>query len=145
MNLLVAVDFSPVTERVIETALMLSRDVPAAVTLLHVAHPEPAFVGYEAGPQSVRDQVAEEFRTQRRALQEIAGRLRDAGIETTPLVVQGSIIDTIIEHALRVAAHAIVVGTHGRSAVFGLLIGSVSEGLVRRSPIPVLVVPPART
>jgi nucleotide-binding universal stress UspA family protein len=142
MNLLVAVDFSPVTERVIAVALELVGDA-GRITLLHVANPEPEFVGYDAGPQVVRDQVAEEFRAQRRSLQEIADRLRSAGVETTPLVIQGVIVETIIEHAQRVDARFIVVGTHGRGPVFGLLIGSVSEGLIRRSPLPVVVVPPA--
>jgi nucleotide-binding universal stress UspA family protein len=141
MNLLVAVDFSPVTERVIAVALELVGDA-GRITLLHVANPEPEFVGYDAGPQVVRDQVAEEFRAQRRSLQEIADRLRSAGVETTPLVIQGSTVETIIEHAGRAEAEFIVVGTHGRGAVFGFLIGSVSEGLIRRSPLPVVVVPP---
>jgi nucleotide-binding universal stress UspA family protein len=70
MNLLAAVDFSPVSERVLEVARELAWDEGARVLLLHVAEPDPAFVGYEAGPQVVRDQVAEEFRGQRKALQE---------------------------------------------------------------------------
>ena len=143
MNLLVAVDFSPVTDRVIETAVGLARAVHGGITLLHVARPEPDFIGYEAGPQSVRDQVAAEFRGQRHTLQDLANRIRAAGIDATPMVVQGAIAETIIEHARRVEAGFIVVGTHGRGAVAALLIGSVSEGVIRRSPVPVLVVPPA--
>jgi nucleotide-binding universal stress UspA family protein len=139
------VDFSPVTERVVDAALELLGDRGGRVLLLHVAHPEPEFVGYEVGPQGVRDQVAEEFRGQRRALQEVAERFRAAGVETTPIVVQGGIVDTIIEQARHVEARFIVVGTHGRGAVVGFLIGSVSEGLIRRSPFPVLVVPPPRS
>jgi nucleotide-binding universal stress UspA family protein len=144
MHLLVAVDFSAVTERVIEVAAALARDCGGTITLLHVARPEPDFVGYEAGPQSVRDQVATEFRAQRRTLQDLADRLRAAEVETTPVVVQGSIAETIVEQATRIGAALIVVGSHGRSAVMDLLVGSVSEGVIRRSPIPVLVVPPPR-
>ena len=145
MKLLVAVDFSPVTDRVVEAAIALAASGPAgAITLLHVARPEPDFVGYDAGPQSVRDQVAAEFRTQRRALQDLADRIRAAGIEATPVVVQGGTAETIIEQASRAGAELIVVGTHGRGAVMDLLVGSVSEGVIRRSPIPVVVVPPLR-
>jgi nucleotide-binding universal stress UspA family protein len=144
MNLLVAVDFSPVTDRVIDTAAALAHDCGGMITLLHVARPEPDFVGYEAGPQSVRDQVATEFRTQRRTLQEHADRLRAVGIDATPMVVQGAIAETILEQAGRAGAGLIVVGTHGRGAVMDLLVGSVSEGVIRRSPVPVVVVPPQR-
>jgi nucleotide-binding universal stress UspA family protein len=145
VNLLVAVDFSPVTDRVVEVAAALARDCGGAITILHVARPEPEFVGYEAGPQSVRDQVATEFRLQRRMLQDLADRLRAAEVEATPVMVQGSIAETIVEHATRIGAALIVVGTHGRGAVMDLLVGSVSEGVIRRSPIPVLVVPPLRS
>jgi nucleotide-binding universal stress UspA family protein len=145
VNLLVAVDFSPVTDRVVEVAAALARDCGGAITILHVARPEPEFVGYEAGPQSVRDQVATEFRLQRRMLQDLADRLRAAEVEATPVMVQGSIAETIVEHATRIGAALIVVGTHGRGAVMDLLVGSVSEGVIRRSPSPVLVVPPLRS
>ena len=144
LNFLVAVDFSAVTERVIEVAAALARDCGGTITLLHVARPEPDFVGYDAGPQSVRDQVATEFRAQRRMLQDLADRLRAAEVEATPVVVQGSIAETVVEQATRIGAALIVVGSHGRSAVMDLLVGSVSEGVIRRSPIPVLVVPPSR-
>jgi nucleotide-binding universal stress UspA family protein len=144
VNLLVAVDFSAVTDRVIETAAALARECGGSVTLLHVARPEPDFVGYEAGPQSVRDQVATEFRLQRRMLQDLADRLRRAEVETTPVVVQGSTSETIVDQAARSGAALIVVGTHGRGAMMDLLVGSVSEGVIRRSTIPVVVVPPER-
>jgi nucleotide-binding universal stress UspA family protein len=144
MNLLVAVDLSPVSERVVDVARDLLGAEGGQVLLLHVAEPDPAFVGYEAGPQVVRDQVAEEFRAQRKALHDMAARLRRAGVETTSLVVQGVIVDTILEHAARHQVRFIVMGSHGRGAVFGLLVGSVSEGVIRRSRVPVVVVPPPR-
>jgi nucleotide-binding universal stress UspA family protein len=144
MNLLVAVDFTPTSERVLEVARELAERDGGRILLLHVAEPDPAFVGYEAGPQVVRDQVADEFRTQRKALQEMGELLRSAGIDTTPLVVQGATADTILDQALRSEARYIVMGSHGRGAVYGLLIGSVSEAVIRRSPVPVVVVPPVR-
>ena len=144
MNLLVAVDFTPTSERVLQVARELAERDGGRILLLHVAEPDPDFVGYEAGPQVVRDQVADEFRTQRKALQEMAELLRSAGIDTTPLVVQGATADTILDQARRSEARYIVMGSHGRGAVYGLLIGSVSEAVIRRSAVPVVVVPPAR-
>jgi nucleotide-binding universal stress UspA family protein len=144
MNLVVAVDFTPTSERVLEVARELVERDGGRILLLHVAEPDPDFVGYEAGPQGVRDQVADEFRTQRKTLQEMGELLRSAGIETTTLVVRGAIADTILDQATRYEASYIVVGSHGRGAVYGLLIGSVSEAVIRRSPVPVVVVPPVR-
>lgn len=144
MNLVVAVDFTPTSERVLEVARELVERDGGRILLLHVAEPDPDFVGYEAGPQGVRDQVADEFRTQRKALQEMGELLRSAGIETTALVVRGAIADTILDQAKRHEARYIVVGSHARGAMYGLLIGSVSEAVIRRSPVPVVVVPPVR-
>jgi nucleotide-binding universal stress UspA family protein len=59
-------------------------------------------------------------------------------------VVQGAIVDTIIEQAQRQEARFIILGTHGRGAVQHLLVGSVSEGVIRRSAVPVVVVPKVR-
>lgn len=48
---------------------------------------------------------------------------------------------TILEQAQKVGAHAIVVGSHGRGAIFDLDVGSVSAGVIRKARVPVLVVP----
>ena len=141
MKVLVAIDFSPVTERMMKAAERLGRATSAEVWLLHVAEPEPDFVGYDAGPGAVRDQVAAELHDEHRQIQALAGRLRDAGIEATALCVQGPIVDTVLEHADRLGADLIVTGSHGHGAVYHLLVGSISEGLVARSTRPVLVVP----
>ena len=145
MKLLVAIDFSPVTERMMKAAERLGRAASAEVWLLHVAEPEPDFVGYDAGPAVVRDQVAEELHDEHRRIQGLAARLRDAGIEATALCVQGAIVDTVLEHADRLKADLIVTGSHGHGAVYHLLVGSIAEGLVKRSRRPVLVVPARET
>lgn len=141
MKVLAAIDFSPVTERIMKAVDRLGRANNAEVCLLHVAKPEPEFVGYDAGPGVVRDQVASELHDEHRRIQALAGRLRDSGIEATALCVQGAIVDTVLEHAGRLGADLIVTGSHGHGAVYHLLVGSISEGLIARSTIPVLVIP----
>ncbi len=140
MSLLVALDFSPVAERQLETAARLARpDLP--VHLLHVAEPDPSFVGFDAGPASVRDQVAERFREERERLQASADRLRGEGFTVNALTVQGPTVETILEQADKLGATLIVVGSHGRGAIFDLVVGSVSAGVIREAKVPVLVVP----
>jgi nucleotide-binding universal stress UspA family protein len=141
MRVLVPLDLSFATERVLATATAVARDTRAAVWLLHVAEPDPAFVGYDAGSAAVRDQVAHEYRDEHRRLQEHAQQLRDAGIEATPLLIRGPTADTILGEAAKLEVDLIVMATHGRGAVFDILVGSVSQAVLRRSPIPVLMVP----
>lgn len=141
MKILAAVDFSAVTERVFGVLTRMAATFPAEVRLVHVAPPDPAFVGYVAGPAVVRDQVANELHATHQQLQEMAERLRTDGVETTALQLQGATVATILAEAERLPAELIVLGSHGRSAVHDLLVGSVSDGVVRAAKVPVLLVP----
>lgn len=140
MSLLVALDFSSVADDQLEIVGRLAAP-DREIFLLHVAEPDPDFVGFEAGPEEVRDQVAREFHQEHEQIQSLAGRLRDKGHRVTALLVQGPTIETILNEAEKVGAEVIVVGSHGRGKLFDLVVGSVSAGVIRKSPVPVLVVP----
>lgn len=144
MRLLVALDFADATERLLAVAENAAKASGAAVYLIHVAEPNPAFVGYEAGPDVVRDQVAHEFRDQHRMLQAHADKLRAAGIEATALLVQGPTAKMILQEAERLNIDQIIMGTHGRTAVMDILVGSVSHAVLRNTSLPVLLVPVRR-
>lgn len=144
MNILAAVDFSPVTEDVLQALRQVAATLPAQVRLLHVAPPEPDFVGYGAGPGVVRGQVAAEHRTRHQTLQQLADSLRAGGVETTALLLQGPTVETLLAEAERWPAALVVLGSHGHGAMYELLVGSVSEGVVRRAKVPVLLVPARR-
>jgi nucleotide-binding universal stress UspA family protein len=144
MNILAAVDFSAVTGEVLATLRRIGTTMPAKVWLVHVAPPEPDFVGYGAGPDVVRGQVAAEQRSWHQKLQQHAEELRAAGVETTALMLQGATVETLIAEAEKLGAGLIVLGSHGHGAVYDQLVGSVAEGVVRRSTVPVLLVPTRR-
>jgi nucleotide-binding universal stress UspA family protein len=55
--------------------------------------------------------------------------------------VQGPTTDTLLEMAQKVSADLIVIGSHGRSAIFRAFVGSVSEQILKESKVPVMVVP----
>jgi len=141
MKILAAVDFSPVTEQVLQTLVQMAATFPAQVSLVHVAPPDPAFVGYEAGPDAVRGQVAAELHASHRKLQALADRLRASGVDVTALQLQGPTVATLLAEAKRLGAALIVLGSHGHGAVYELLVGGAAEGVVRGSKVPVLLVP----
>jgi nucleotide-binding universal stress UspA family protein len=141
MKLLVAVDLSESTERVVTKAEELAKGLSAKVWLLHVAEPEPDFVGLGMGPQTVRDATARDLHGEHRQIQAIAEGLRQAGVATTALLVQGATAQTILTEASRLDVDMIVMGSHGRGAMVRLLVGSVSEAVLYGSARPVLVVP----
>ena len=141
--ILAAVDFSPVSDRVLEIAAEIAQGTSAPLTVLHAAAPEPDFVGYEVGPQHVRDQRASELRDEHHKLAEIGDDLRARGIDVKVQLHSGATVETVLEAAEHAGADLIVVGAHRRGRAAKLLLGSVSEGLLRKAHCPVLVVPPA--
>lgn len=141
MSIVVALDFSEVSERQLGIVVRLAKDSDSKVYLLHVAEPEPDFVGYQTGPEVVRDQVAEEYHREHRQLQAFAEALRAQGVDATALLIQGSIVEAVLEQAEALDAGLIVVGSHGHGAAYDLLVGSISAGIIRKADVPVVVVP----
>ncbi len=141
MKLLVAVDFSDITPRLIEVAQTQIAGREATVWLLHAVEPEPDFMGYEAGPDTVRDQVAHQLRDERHQLEVLAKQLRATGVEVYSRVLQAPTVETILEEAERHDVDLIVMGTHGRGVVYQMLVGSISEGVLRGTTRPLLLVP----
>ena len=141
MRLLVALDLSKPTELIVEKVEELAKAMSAQVWILHNAEPGPDVLEFRADPKTARDSLAEKFRSEHRQIQEIAKRLRKQGLEATALLVHGSAVETILKEAADLDVDMIVAGSHGRSAVFQLLVGSVSEGLLRKSRRPVLIIP----
>jgi nucleotide-binding universal stress UspA family protein len=141
MKLLIAIDLSEASNKVMAAAQQFARPVAAETWLIHVAEADPDFVGYEPGPQTVRDQVAHKFRGEQKKLHEYAEALRAAGIKVTPLVIQGPTSETILNEGKKLGVDLIVIGSHGHGALRQMLVGSVSEGVIRGAVCPVLVVP----
>lgn len=143
MNILAAVDFSGFTGPILAAVERIGSAVPESrAWLLHVAEPNPSFVGYEAGPGVVRDQVAAEYRQERQRLQEYADELRSRGLDASAVVLQGAIAETILQEAERVGAQLIVMGSHGYGAIAELIVGGVGRVVLRKAACPVLMIPP---
>lgn len=140
-TILVAIDFSETTAAVIAVGARLATAFGSRLYLVHVVPPDPDFVGYEAGPQTVRDAVAAQSRSQHQELQRLEEGLRSDGVVTTALLIQGATVERLLAEQGRLAADAIVLGSHGHGALYDLLVGSVAEGVLRRAPCPVVVVP----
>ena len=144
MKIVAAVDFSEVTRKIIEIVGRMPSQMASHVYLIHAAEPDPDFVGWDAGPEVVRDQMAAEFHREHRDLEALAEELRAAGHEVTALLIQGPTVETILKETRKLGGNLVVVGSHGHGAAYNLLVGSISADVIRKSPIPVLVVPSPR-
>ena len=141
MNIIVAVDLSPASAKVIEAAHGVAELTGVSIYVLHVIESEPDYASFAATAEFRRNKVAVDFPLEYNALQALVDKLQDDGLDATALLVRGPAAETTIEEAERLQAGLIVVGTHGHGAVYDVLIGSTSAGIIRKSRLPVLVVP----
>ncbi|MFN8627096.1 MAG: universal stress protein [Candidatus Binatia bacterium] len=141
-RILVAIDFSATSTDALTAALVLSQRFAAEILLLHVVEPV-----YIAEPNVASADLTTFLDVQERNAVEQLERLRTSlgpqGRHAQVLVHCGVPAQVIVEVARRTAADLIVIGTHGRTGLSHMLIGSVAERVLRLAGCPVLTVPPA--
>ena len=142
MKLLAALDLASSTPAVLREARNWARRLSAELVLIHVAEPDPDFVGYGAGPESVRLAVAHKFTRAHQQIEDLSVELRKDGIDAKALLIQGSTAETILREADNLSVDAILMGTRARGAIHDLMVGSVSKEVLRHSSRPVLLIPP---
>jgi len=141
MKLLAAVDLSKASAYVIEAVHRVAMATDAEVYLLHVVVPLPSIAGPEFHPVLEPQEVAERYLEEQDQLAGLVRQLTEAGVNATALIAQGDPARTILSEARRLDAELIVAGSHGHGLLFDALVGSVSAGLLRKSGLPVLIVP----
>ncbi|GAB2766131.1 universal stress protein [Salinimicrobium soli] len=140
-NILVAVDFNDAVGELLGYAEGLAEKFEAKVWVVHVAEPDPDFVGYEPGPQYIRDYRAEDLREEHRNLQNITRTFLGEDIDKEALLIQGSTVKTVLEEAKKLKCDLLIVGTHKHSFLHNLLRESVSLELIQKANIPMLAIP----
>ena len=140
-TLLVAVDFSDASRHVIDCAAGLARELSARIVLLHVVEPISSYVPVGAAMDVIETAplpvMEEDLKVQQEQLVRMAMGMEN--VET--LAVIGLAADEIVGQAAERGAALIVLGSHGRGALYHLFAGSVVTGVIKRSKVPVLVVP----
>jgi nucleotide-binding universal stress UspA family protein len=140
-HILLATDGSPASERAAQIAVSMARDGGARLTALYVIDPYP-YLG-------VGESSAVGFQAYMSDAYEHAGR---AHAKVADLCVKGASVDlqlrrsenahaadSIVATAMEEGADLIVVGSHGRSGVKRIMLGSIAANVVAQSPVPVLV------
>lgn len=139
-NILVPLDGSRLGEHALPLALTLARRAGAAVRLVHVAVPPVIVDGETMLAESVVSQAAEQ---QRRILEERARELAAAtNVQVSAAVLTGIVGVAIQDEAERLSVDLVVMTTHGRGPLSRFWLGSVADDLMRRLPMPVLLVRP---
>lgn len=140
-QILCPVDFSETSRHAVNHAIEIARWFKSKITALYVMNPllrvdPPLFAESTGRGRTVEDEVA--LQTELHELMSTAA----VGLESEVLLDEGSPAGRILERASSLRSDLIVVGTHGRGGFDRLLLGSVTEKILRRASCPVLTVPP---
>lgn len=128
-------DFSEDSAYAFQMACSLARDYGARLVVLHVLEPVVMPFGELAVVPPEPEPSEEALREKLQQLEEATAKVR---VETW--LLKGDTVETILDAATDLKADLVVVGTHGRTGLVRLLMGSVAERVLRRAPCPVLVV-----
>jgi nucleotide-binding universal stress UspA family protein len=145
-TIVVAVDFSNATPKVVEMAKKMAGAFGAKLELFHVIEPEPSYTAYGFTPDEYPAMYAFQEEAKRRATQKLADLLesvRQELPEAVSVMREGSPLHSLLEHVKSGGVDLVVLGTHGHGALAALLLGSVAEGMVRKASVPTLIVPAA--
>jgi universal stress protein A len=142
--ILVPVDFSDCFPDVIEQADRLAEGLGAKIVLLHVVvlpteiPTDTLFIPpHGTTPQSASRYLLAQARVQ---VEQVQKTLQARGREVSTIVIEGFVADEVLRLAGELHAELIVMGTHGRTGVGRMLLGSVAESIIRRAPCPVVAV-----
>ncbi len=144
-TLLVPHDFSPSADRALTEAAALARHHGARLILLHVAHLPKGGLNADAMITDPQDGLVRVDAYLRKGANERLGTLAapliaDGVPVETRVEIGGDIAEEILEHATRDGADVIVMGTHGRTGLAHLFLGSMTEKVLRHASVPVLTV-----
>jgi nucleotide-binding universal stress UspA family protein len=158
--ILVPIDFSDITPRVIDLARQLAKALDAEIHLVHVkeltAAATPGTLGYSLagmpelapmsgvpvpGFQPMPEAVSEEDQGQKSKLARWQEEIAQDGIKVSLHEPTGEVAEEILDQSDELNADLIMMGTHGHGAMYNLLVGSATKGVLKHSTRPVLLVP----
>ncbi|RYF17769.1 MAG: universal stress protein [Comamonadaceae bacterium] len=140
-HILLATDGSAASEHAAQRAVELARVHGAKLTALYVVDPYPYLGIGEANPMGFQAYMSAALQHAGTAHAKVMDLCQKAGVPFHPrLVEDAAAVTGIVQSARQVEADLVVVGSHGRTGVSRLMLGSVAAKVVAESPVPVLVV-----
>lgn len=140
MKILHPTDFSACAEQARAQAIRLARALEAEIILFHVSVETPLYAEGMLAAGTVQRVYEAQRKWAEEALEARAAETRAAGVPARWKLTRGVPFDAIVQAAAEEGADMIVMGTHGRRGLEGLLLGSVANRVVRLAGCPVLTV-----
>ncbi len=140
-TILAPIDFSSASDAVVKEASVLARAVNGRVVLLTVVQPPVVMAEYAALMGSIAEITTAGEKSATRLLGKIEAKLKAESVPAESVQVVGPPVMHIVEQAAACDADYIVMGSHGHTAFYDLLVGSTTHGVLMRAKCPVVIVP----
>jgi universal stress protein A len=140
-TILVSLDFSDVSKRVLAEAVDLAHGVGGRLVVLHVVQP-PVLTDSDFGTQLSAEYATLATESAEKQLAKVKQQLKADGVAVETRNAAGYPGQVIVDAAVDVAADYIVLGSHGHGAFYDLIVGSTATRVLRQAPCPVVIVPP---
>ena len=136
-----ATDFSRASGKAFATAVAVARAGRGALTIVHVLTPVVPVAGEGYVLPETYDQIEASARAAaKKQLDRLVARARDAGVRVEGLLRTGVPHDAIVRTTRARRGDLLVIGTHGRTGLARLFLGSVASRVLALAPFPVLTV-----
>jgi nucleotide-binding universal stress UspA family protein len=143
-TLLVSVDFSAATRAVIDAAVELAAPAHAKIVLHHSYVPPVVTSEYGLSLEMLQETAQIGEKTARHQLEHLEDELTANGYDVSSVLTEGGAAAQVLLQAAKHRADLIVLGSHGHTAFYDLLIGSTTHDVLAKAMCPVLIVPPAK-
>lgn len=144
-TIIAAVDFSAVTYHVVEAARELAEALKARVLLLHVIAPPVNVVTYDMPAEAFIDELKFAREQSARKLEALKKVLDADGLESELKTLQGHAVEEILAEADACDAAYIIMGSHGHGAIYELLAGSTTNGVLHKANCPIVILPRSKS
>jgi nucleotide-binding universal stress UspA family protein len=143
-TILAPVDFSAATEGVVAQAASLARAMNGRVVFLSVIQPPAITSEYAPLMENIAEIRAAGENAAAKNLARLQEQLQQQQIPSETVQLNGAPILNIVEQADKVGADYIVMGSHGHTALYDLLVGSTTHGVLMRPTCPIVILPPTK-
>lgn len=142
-HILIPTDGSDPSRKAARKGIDMAAVHGATVHLMYAMEPIP-LGGFTAGPEPASAEHSSVVEKQREegqeAIDDVASYATEVGVDVVEAIEGGRPSEAIVEYVEDEGIDLVVMGTHGRSGAGRLMLGSVAEKVVRRSPVPVMTV-----
>ena len=143
-TILVPVDFSEVAPILAKWAKGFAKQLNAKIILTYVLEDLSTYEGIFVDLKTLTELENNLYEGAKKSMEDFLKEHFSDFPDVEPVLEKGDVVETILRVAQEKGADLIVIGTHGRKGLDRILFGSVAEGVVKNSPIPVVTLNPYR-